>query len=121
MEDQKSKKSTKDENKKIGTKSAVKEEVMSEKNFGLPQSLIDLVTETLKGGQKKIDKNHNGKIDGEDFKILRGEKKGMKEEAEQVDEVSKDLLKKAANKAEPDRTKPETLLINTNHTEPKRN
>ena len=60
------------------------------------------MTETLKGGQKKIDKNHNGKIDAEDFKILRGEKKGMKEEAEEVSEVSKDLLKKAAGKAEAD-------------------
>lgn len=29
----------------------------------------------LKGGQKKIDKNHNGKIDGQDFKILQGQKK----------------------------------------------
>ena len=29
----------------------------------------------LKGGQKKLDKNHNGKLDGQDFKILRGQKK----------------------------------------------
>ena len=33
------------------------------------------VKETLKGGQKKLDKNHNGKIDGQDFKILKGLKK----------------------------------------------
>jgi hypothetical protein len=38
--------------------------------------------EELKGGQKKIDKNHNNKIDADDFKILRGEKKAMKEEEE---------------------------------------
>lgn len=31
--------------------------------------------EELKGGQKKLDKNHNGKIDGQDFKILKGQKK----------------------------------------------
>jgi len=31
--------------------------------------------EGLKGGQKKLDKNHNGKLDGQDFKMLRGEKK----------------------------------------------
>lgn len=31
--------------------------------------------EELKGGQKKLDKNHNGKIDAQDFKILKGEKK----------------------------------------------
>ena len=30
--------------------------------------------EALKGGQKKIDKNHNGKLDAQDFKMLRGEK-----------------------------------------------
>jgi hypothetical protein len=33
------------------------------------------VKEDLKGNQKKLDKNHNGKIDGQDFKILQGQKK----------------------------------------------
>ena len=33
------------------------------------------VKEELKGNQYKIDANHNGKIDGQDFKILRGKKK----------------------------------------------
>ena len=37
------------------------------------------VDEELKGGQKKLDKNHNGKIDGQDFKILKGQKKEVKE------------------------------------------
>ena len=32
----------------------------------------------LSGGQKKLDKNKDGKISGEDFKILRGEKKNTK-------------------------------------------
>ena len=36
------------------------------------------VKETLKGNQKKLDKNHNGKIDGQDFKILKGQKKEVK-------------------------------------------
>lgn len=31
--------------------------------------------EELKGNQKKLDKNHNGKIDAQDFKILKGQKK----------------------------------------------
>jgi len=31
--------------------------------------------EALKGNQDKIDANHNGKIDAQDFKILRGKKK----------------------------------------------
>jgi hypothetical protein len=39
--------------------------------------------EELKGGQKKLDKNHNGKIDGQDFKILRGQKQDTKEEEEE--------------------------------------
>jgi hypothetical protein len=33
--------------------------------------------EKLVGGQKNIDKNKNGKIDSQDFKMLRGEKKEM--------------------------------------------
>ena len=33
------------------------------------------ISEALKGKQKKIDKNKNNKIDSEDFKMLRGEKK----------------------------------------------
>jgi hypothetical protein len=41
--------------------------------------------EELKGNQHKIDKNKNNKVDADDFKILRGEKKAMKEE-EEVDE-----------------------------------
>ena len=39
----------------------------------------DDTTNQLKGGQKKLDKNHNGKIDGQDFKILKGKKEDMKE------------------------------------------
>ena len=39
------------------------------------------LNEELKGDQHKIDKNKNNKIDAEDFRILRGEKK-MKEETE---------------------------------------
>lgn len=39
------------------------------------------VDEALKGKQKKLDKNHNGKLDGQDFAILRNKK---------VDEMTKD-------------------------------
>jgi len=35
---------------------------------------LNVVGEELKGNQKKIDKNHNGKIDADDFKILNKEK-----------------------------------------------
>jgi len=37
--------------------------------------------EELKGNQDKIDANHNGKVDSQDFKILRGKKKKMEEAA----------------------------------------
>jgi hypothetical protein len=39
----------------------------------------DEMKEELIGNQKKLDKNHNGKIDGQDFKILKGQKKEVKE------------------------------------------
>ena len=45
------------------------------------------MTEVLKGNQHKIDKNKNGKIDAQDFKMLKGKK---------VDE-SKDMMKVAAD------------------------
>jgi hypothetical protein len=97
-EDKKSKKATKDENDKIGAKKSVKEESMKNTPFGLPQGLIDAVSEALKGDQHKIDANKNGKIDSQDFKILRGETKAkvkpqmdkarpaFKEEVEEVSE-----------------------------------
>jgi len=40
------------------------------------------VSEELKGNQHKIDANHNGKVDGQDFKILRGKKKKVQEAEE---------------------------------------
>jgi hypothetical protein len=48
--------------------------------------------EELIGGQKKLDKNHNGKIDGQDFKILKGQKQDTKEE-EQCDECGDGYMK----------------------------
>lgn len=42
--------------------------------------------EELKGQQHKIDKNKNNKVDADDFKILRGEKKGMKKEEVEIEE-----------------------------------
>ena len=43
--------------------------------------------EELHGGQKELDKNNNGKIDSEDFAIMRGDK----EEKDDVEESVKDL------------------------------
>jgi Domain of unknown function (DUF6321)/Family of unknown function (DUF5824) len=41
--------------------------------------------EELKGGQKKLDKNHNGVIDGQDFAILRNKKTKNEEVEAQFD------------------------------------
>ena len=46
---------------------------IDKKAFGISDSLVNAVTEALKGGQVKLDKNHNGKLDGQDFKMLRKE------------------------------------------------
>lgn len=57
-----------------------------------------LQQEALKGNQGDIDKNHNNKVDAEDFEILRGEKKAAKKavkEEESVEEGVKELAKKA--------------------------
>jgi hypothetical protein len=50
---------------------------------------LPAIAEELKGGQVKLDKNHNNKIDAQDFKILKGQKKTevKAEEVEAIDEV----------------------------------
>jgi hypothetical protein len=58
------------------------------------------VDEALQGNQHKIDANKNGKVDAHDFKLLR-KKKGVKEEVEQVDEISKQALSTYIKKAGP--------------------
>jgi len=74
--------------------------------------------EDLKGNQHKIDANHNNKIDGQDFKILRAKKKvseeSEKEEGHEDEKQDKALIKKMMNKAEKDGdcvTKPEAKSI----------
>jgi len=51
-----------------------------------------IMDEQLKGNQHKIDANKNGKIDAEDFKLLKAKKEVKKEEVEQIDELSKKTL-----------------------------
>jgi hypothetical protein len=43
--------------------------------------------ESLKGGQKKLDKNHNGVLDGQDFAIIRNKKTKNEEVEEQFDMI----------------------------------
>jgi len=50
------------------------------------------VKEALKGGQKKLDKNHNDKLDSEDFKMLRGEKK-VSEAEKTMSRAAKGVMK----------------------------
>lgn len=46
------------------------------------QSLLEGVRTALTGNQSKLDRNHNNKIDREDFKLLRSKKKPMAENAD---------------------------------------
>ena len=56
----------------------------AKKTYGPVKEETEQVEEGLIGGQKKLDKNHNGKLDSQDFKILRGKKK-MQENHEYED------------------------------------
>jgi len=50
------------------------------KNDPVADAVRGIMEKELVGNQHKIDKNKNNRIDPEDFKILRGEKKAVKEE-----------------------------------------
>jgi hypothetical protein len=52
--------------------------------------------EDLKGNQKKLDKNHNGKIDGQDFKILQGQKKKKSVKTDKKDKEVKEWVESLA-------------------------
>ena len=70
--------------------------------------------EDLKGNQHKIDANHNNKIDGQDFKILRAKKKVSEEKEEGHEDAKQDkaMIKKMMKKEEDDCvTKPEVKTI----------
>jgi predicted Zn-dependent peptidase len=62
------------------------------------QAVTKIMDEELKGKQHKIDANKNGKVDAHDFKLLRA-KKEVKEESEQIDELSKKTLGSYVKKA----------------------
>ena len=70
----------KDDEREKETERLEKKKEMKKEDMEFKDRLI----ESLKGNQKKIDKNHNNKIDAQDFKILRAQK----EEVEELDEVS---------------------------------
>jgi hypothetical protein len=69
--------------KDMGKKPTIKSDL---KNFGRflagkKETNEEVVDEALKGNQKKIDKNHNNKIDSQDFKILRTQKEEVVDES----------------------------------------
>jgi hypothetical protein len=49
--------------------------VLNEQVVMKTEQIMSMAHEELHGGQKRIDKNNNGKIDSEDFKMLRKNKK----------------------------------------------
>ena len=53
------------------------------KEYDVEECWSKQMEEELVGGQKKLDKNHNGKIDGQDFKILKGQKSSDEEECDE--------------------------------------
>jgi len=53
------------------------------KQYDVEECWSKQMEEELVGGQKKLDKNHNGKIDGQDFKIMKGQKSSDEEECDE--------------------------------------
>jgi hypothetical protein len=49
--------------------------VLSEQVALKAEEIMSMANEELHGGQKKLDKNKNGKLDSDDFKMLRKDKK----------------------------------------------
>ena len=62
----------------------------------IAQPVESEVKEELKGNQKKLDKNHNGKIDGQDFKILKGQKKKKSVKTDTKDKEVKEWVESLA-------------------------
>jgi hypothetical protein len=85
---------TKEGNAFTGAMTKAKES--GEKTFTVDGKEFD-VEEELIGGQKKLDKNHNGKIDAQDFKILKGQKQDTKEEEEECDECGSGYMEEDIN------------------------
>ena len=59
------------------------------KNDAIADAVRGIMEKELKGNQTKLDKNHNGKLDKQDFEILRGQKV---KEGTDVNDRSEDTL-----------------------------
>lgn len=90
----------------ISAKKLVNEALLEKLGNALEEKLVDFAptvfesqasTEGLKGKQHKLDANKNGKIDGEDFKLLKKKKANedlelSEEDAELVEEFEQELM-----------------------------
>jgi hypothetical protein len=76
----------------IEAKKIINERLLEKLGDALEQKLVDFAptvfeeTKTLKGKQHKLDKNKNGKLDSEDFKMLRKEDLDINESEELTEE-----------------------------------
>jgi hypothetical protein len=78
----------KDDEREKETERLDKKKEMKKEDMDFKNRLI----ESLKGKQKNIDKNHNNKIDAQDFKILRAQKEEVElDEAGEIKTPSKGL------------------------------
>jgi len=87
----------KDDEREKETERLEKKKEVKKESF---RDFKDRLIESLKGNQKKIDKNHNNKLDAQDFKILRGEKKANEEVKDEYARKVDKYLKKKYNKEE---------------------
>ncbi|MFZ4597928.1 MAG: hypothetical protein ACOYNN_04715 [Terrimicrobiaceae bacterium] len=85
-------------------KKLINEDLVARMGDALETKLMDfgptLFGEGLKGDQHKIDANKNGKVDAEDFKLLKNKKKKMNEESEIIAEDFENQLKSLVEEIE---------------------
>ena len=82
--------------------------------FGVSDAMIEaakaIIEKKLIGNQHKIDANHNGKIDAQDFKILKGKKKTNEEV-----ELGEDTFTKQYRNNEDDNKHSENVVLLAKH------
>jgi len=67
--------------------------MQNNKNFGIGDSLIETVKEALKGNQKKLDVDGDGKLEKSDFEKLRARKEEVEIDEAKTDAYHKTMLK----------------------------
>jgi hypothetical protein len=89
-------------------------EMFKNNKFGVSDAMIEaakaIIEKKLIGNQHKIDANHNGKIDAQDFKILKGKKKTNEEV-----ELGEDTFTKQYRNNEDDNKHSENVVLLAKH------